>query len=223
VGGRVEIVVSDDPTTRAAELLAQAAARGVDIALSGGSTPGPAYERAAVIEPDWSRSEVWFCDERAVPPDDERSNYLLAHRSLLVRLARPPRAVHRIKGELGAERAADTYDAEIRDVTLGLALNGIGADGHTASLFPSAPGLAELRRAAVAAAPALEPFVDRVTLTPSAFARTALLVYLVVGVQKADAVRRAFAETPSQATPASLLRGKETLALLDHAAASLLP
>jgi 6-phosphogluconolactonase len=77
-------------------------------------------------------------------------------------------------------------------------------------------------RRAVAAEAGLEPFVPRVTLTPPIFAQARLLVYLVTGEEKATAVRRAFAEEPSPATPASLVRGKETIALLDAAAASLL-
>ena len=128
--------------------------------------------------------------------------------------------MHRIQGELGAPVAAELYDRELAGVTLELALNGIGADGHTASLFPAAPALDEQERRAVAAEPALEPFVERVTLTPPVFAATRLLVYLVTGESKAEAVRRAFAEEPSAETPASLIRGVETIAILDPAAAS---
>ena len=109
--------------------------------------------------------------------------------------------MHRIQGELGAEEAAELYDRELDGITLDLALNGIGSDGHTASLFPGAPALAEQERRAVAAEPGLEPFVERVTLTPPVFAATRLLVYLVTGESKAEAVRRAFAEEPSADTP----------------------
>jgi 6-phosphogluconolactonase len=164
---------------------------------------------------------VWFGDDRAVPPDDERSNYRLARAGLLDALSRLPET-HRIRGEMGAEEAARLYDEELAGVTLDVALNGIGPDGHTASLFPNAPSLEERERRAVAAEPGLEPFVDRVTLTPPVFADARLLVYLVTGEAKADAVRRAFADEPSADTPASLVRGRETVALLDAAAASLL-
>ncbi len=108
-------------------------------------------------------------------------------------------------------------------MTLDLALNGIGADGHTASLFPGAPALAERERRAVAAEPGLEPFVERVTLTPPVFAAARLLVYLVVGAGKVEAVRQALADEPSAATPASVIRGRTTIALLDAGAASGLP
>ncbi len=80
------------------------------IALSGGSSPGPAYAQAAELEPDWSSTRVWWGDERCVPPDDERSNYLLAKKTLLDRLERQPAEIHRIRGELGGKQAAAEYD-----------------------------------------------------------------------------------------------------------------
>jgi 6-phosphogluconolactonase len=219
----VELRVLDDPAAAAAELLAEAANAGGHVALSGGSTVGPAYRATAALAPDWSRVEVWWGDERAVPPDDERSNYRLTRESLLDLLETPPAAVHRVEGELGAAEAARRYDEALAHVTLDLAVNGIGPDGHTASLFPRAPTLDERERRAVAAEAGLEPFVARVTLTPPVFAAVRLLVYLVTGAAKADAVRRAFAEEPSPTTPASMVRGRRTIALLDRAAALRLP
>jgi 6-phosphogluconolactonase len=216
----VDIRILDDPAAAAAELLADAARDGARIALSGGSTVGPALERAAALAPDWSRAAVYWGDERAVPPDDERANYALARAALLDHLSVAPHVVHRIEGERGADAAADAYDELLRDVELDLALNGIGGDGHTASLFPNSPALDVTDRRAVAAEARLEPFVPRITLTLPVFAATATLVYLVAGEGKADAVRRAFAEPPSPATPASLARGRSTIALLDRAAAS---
>jgi 6-phosphogluconolactonase len=215
----VDIRVEDDPARSAAELLAGAAEAGGHVALSGGSTPARAYELAALLQPDWSRVHVWFGDERAVPPDDERSNYRLARTTLLDALARPPET-HRIRGELPAEEAATLYDEELAGVTLDLAVGGIGPDGHTASLFPRAPALEERERLAVAAEAGLEPFVPRVTMTPPVFAAARLLLYLVTGEEKAEAARRAFAAEPSPDTPASLVRGVRTVALLDAAAAS---
>jgi 6-phosphogluconolactonase len=221
----VELVVVPDERTAAretAERLAQAARNGSQVALSGGGTVGGAYELAAQLEPDWGAATLWWGDDRAVPPGDERSNYLLAKRTLLDRLEREP-TVHRIRGELGAEAAADEYDRLLEGVELGLALNGIGPDGHTASLFPDAPALAERRRRTVAAEAKLEPFVPRVTMTPPMFATAEVLLFLVTGAGKAEAVRRAFAAEPSPGTPASLVRGRRTVALLDEAAASRLP
>ncbi len=218
----VEIRIEDDAARVAAGVLAAAARRGGHVALSGGGTVGEAHAQAAAMAPDWSDVEVWWGDDRAVGPDDERSNYRLARASLLDRLTAGPAAVHRIEGELGAEEAARRYDHELEGVTLALALNGIGPDGHTASLFPGAPGLQETTRRAVAADAGLEPFVSRVTLTPPVFATAQVLVYLVKGEDKAAAVRRAFAEPPSAQTPASLIRGRRTVAILDPAAGALL-
>ena len=167
--------------------------------------PAPAYELAAAIRPDWSGVHVWFGDDRAVPPDDERSNYRLAKETLLDRLRVPP-DVHRIRGELGAEQAADLYDAELAGVTLDLALNGIGPDGHTASLFPHAPGLDETVRRAIAAEAEREPYVPRVTMTAPVFAATKLLVYLVLGEEQggrcpARVRRRAEPRDPGEPDP----------------------
>src|ERR1700752_3512655 len=96
----VEIVVVDDPASIVADMLASAARDGGHIVLTGGSTPARAYELAAERAPDWSRTQLWWGDERCVPPDDERSNYGMAKRTLLDRLEEQPTAVHRMRGEL---------------------------------------------------------------------------------------------------------------------------
>ncbi len=218
----VGIHVVENPARLAAGWLIHTASEPGHIALSGGSA-SRAYELAAELLPRWRRDvHLWFGDDRAVAPGDERSNYRLVQQTLLDRLVALP-TVHRIHGELGAPDAAELYDRELDGVTLDLALNGIGPDGHTASLFPAAEALEERERRAVAAEPGLEPFVERVTLTPPVFGATRLLVYLVTGDSKASAVRKAFAEEPSAETPASLIRGVETIAILDEAAASQLP
>jgi 6-phosphogluconolactonase len=203
----------------AAELLVEAAHAGVPIALSGGDSPGPAYEQAAELEPDWSSARLWWGDERCVPPDDERSNYLLARTKLLDRLERQPAEIHRIRGELGGEEAAAEYDRLLEGVTLGLALQGIGPDGHTASLFPGSSALEERERRAVAVP---HDDVERVTMTLPVLSGARQVVFLVLGEGKADAAARAFAGEPSPATPASLLRSRagETIVLLDRAAAA---
>ena len=218
----VEIRVVEDPAREAAGFLIEHARSGGHIALSGGSAPGPAYELAAQLHPDWTGAHVWFGDERAVPPDDSRSNYRLVRTTLLDSLSRSPE-VHRVRAERPVEEAAALYDEELHGVTLGLALNGIGLDGHTASLFPASPALGEQERRAVAVEGALEPYVARVTMTPKVFAETGVLLYLVIGEAKAPAVKAAFADEPSPATPASGIRGRTTIAILDPAAASQLP
>jgi 6-phosphogluconolactonase len=215
----LRVAASADAARRgAAELLAEAAARGGHIAVSGGSTPGPAYEVAAGLEPDWGRVELWFADERCVPPDDERSNYRLVRERLLDRLEHQPAAEHRVLGELPAEEAAERYESELRGIVLDLVLLGIGADGHTASLFPNDPALEEQQRGAVAVH---RPDVDRVTLTLPVLTGAENVVFLATGAEKRDAVLRAFAERTGPATPASLVRSAAgtTYAFLDRAAA----
>ena len=206
-----EIRVVADAPAAAGALIAEAARAGGVLALSGGRTAGAAYEAAAGLEPDWTGVDVWLGDDRAVGPDDERSNDLLLRETLLDTVT--PRSVRRIEGELGAEEAAERYDRLVDDVAIAFALNGIGPDGHTASLFPRAPSLRE-REAQ------LEPFVPRVTMTIPVFARVELLVYLVTGADKADAVARTFDVEPTEDTPASLVRGRRTIAVLDEAAAA---
>ena len=108
----VELVVLDDAEAaarRAAREVAEAAARGGHLALSGGSTR-PVYAAAAKLQADWSRVTLWFADDRCVPPDDARSNYRLVGESLLDGLAALPRAVQRVRCERPVEEAAALYD-----------------------------------------------------------------------------------------------------------------
>jgi len=220
----VDLIVLGDAAAaarRAGELLAEAARAGGHVALSGGRSPELAYRTAARIEPDWRRVDAWWGDERCVPPDDERSNYAMAKRTLLDELTVAPR-VHRIRGEAEPVAAAIEYDQALRGIRLRVNLLGIGPDGHTASLFPNAPGLHERERLAITAEPGLDPRVMRVTMTPPMLANADLVLFLVTGEEKADAVRRAFEERPDDATPASRIRSRDgqTIALLDRAAAS---
>jgi 6-phosphogluconolactonase len=159
-----------------------------------------------------------------VPPDDERSNFGMATRTLLDNIDVQPASIHRIRGEVDPIQAAAEYDAALAGVRLRLNLLGIGPDGHTASLFPHAPALHERERLAIAAEPGLEPFVMRVTMTPPMLTNAEIVLFLVTGEAKADAVKRAFEEPASDATPASRIRSRDgrTLAVLDRAAASLL-
>ena len=217
----LRIVDSVEPAGEAAAvLIAEAAGRGGHVALSGGSGPRLAYERASVLRPDWSRVELWWIDDRCVPPADGHSNYRMVRESLLDGLSRPPAEIHRIRGELEPETAAAEYDAALAEITLDLAVMGIGPDGHTASLFPNAPALDETERRAIAVEAGMEPLIARVTMTRPVLDAARTMVYLATGEGKAEAVRRAFGAEPSPATPASLVRGERTIAILDHAAAA---
>jgi 6-phosphogluconolactonase len=224
----VELIVAEDPEEAAsivADELDEAARAGRAIVLTGGTSPGRAYQLAAEREPDWSRASLWWGDERCVPPEDDRSNYKLVRENLLDRLGAKPAEVRRIRGELGAGVAAAEYDALLQDVRLEYVLLGLGPDGHTASLFPNAPTLTERERRAVAAESKLEPFVDRVTMTVPVLSSAPEVVFIVTGEGKAEAVERAFARPPDPSIPASLIRsaGGDTRVVADRAAASRLP
>jgi 6-phosphogluconolactonase len=201
-----ELRVVNDPAATVGELLADQAKRGGSIVLTGGSTPGLAYERAAERAPDWGRVTLWWGDERCVPPDDERSNYRLARETLLDRLEVPPRAEHRIRGELAPGEAAEQLDAELEGAEFDLLLLGLGPDGHMASLFPGSPQLGVRDRRATHGPPGLEPFVDRVTFTLPTIQSAFRIVFLVAGEEKAEAVERAFGGEISEEVPASLAR-----------------
>ena len=220
----VTVVADAEEAARlVAERLAEQARAGGSVVLTGGSTPRVAYELAAGLEPDWSRVELWWGDERCVPPDDERSNYGMAKKALLDRLEREPAAVHRMQGELGRDEGAAEYRIELTGVdAFDLVLLGLGPDGHIASLFPDFPTLDVTGRDVVGSEAGHEPFVDRISLTLPRICATRELLFLVVGEDKADAVARALAGEPSHRTPGSLARATEgtTRAILDRAAAA---
>jgi 6-phosphogluconolactonase len=219
----VEIVVADDPAAVVADLLAQAAQDGGHVVLTGGTTSERAYELAAERHPDWSRTQLWWGDERCVPPDDDRSNYGMAKRALLDRIAEQPAAVHRMRGELGPDLGADDYDRELGELArFDFLLLGVGSDGHVASLYPDQPTLDETERRVLGAEAKLGPYVDRITLTLPMLRAARAIVFLAAGADKADACGRAFAGEPSRATPGSLVRAVSgtTAAVLDPAAAA---
>ena len=224
----VDITVAADAEEAArlvAERLAEQARAGGSIVLTGGSTPRRAYEIAAELEPDWSRVELWWGDERCVPPDDENSNYGMAKKALLDRLEGVPAAVHRMEGELGRSDGAAEYKLELADAgAFDLVLLGLGPDGHIASLFPNFPTLDVTGRDVVGSEAGQEPFVDRISMTLPRLCNTRELLFLVAGEDKAGAVARALAGEPSHQTPGSLARSAEgtTRAILDRAAAALL-
>ncbi|HEU5214345.1 MAG TPA: 6-phosphogluconolactonase [Gaiellaceae bacterium] len=224
----VEITVVADEEEAArlvAERLAEQAGAGGSIVLTGGSTPKRAYELAAGLEPDWSSVELWWGDERCVPPEDERSNFGMAKAALLDQLEQDPAAAHRMRGELGRDAGADEYDQEsayLRVGTFDLVLLGLGPDGHVASLFPNFPTLDVTDRDVVGTEAGHEPFVDRISMTLPRLCATRELLFLVAGEDKAEAVARALAGEPSHDTPGSLARAAEgaTRAIVDRAAAA---
>jgi len=201
-----ELHVSDDPAAAVGALLAEQAARGGAIVLTGGSTPARAYELAASACPDWGGVELWWGDERCVPPDDERSNYHLARTTLLENLHTPPHTVHRIRGEADPDEAAAELDAALAGAELDLLLLGLGSDAHMASLFPGSPQLEVRDRRATHGPAGLEPWVERVTFTVPTIVAAKRIVFLVTGAGKAEAVARAFGGEIGPEAPASLAR-----------------
>jgi len=163
------------------------------LGLSGGSTPGPVYERLAAELPDrdaWSRIDVFFGDERCVPPDDPASNYRMAKETLLDRVPIAAPQVHRMEGERAdQDQAARAYEAILPD-RLDLLVLGLGEDGHTASLFPNAPSVAETGRR-VLAVRTPKPPLERLTITPPVILEARQTVVLVAGAAKAEALARA--------------------------------
>jgi 6-phosphogluconolactonase len=223
VASDIEIIVAESPAKEVAEHLVAAARKGGHIVLTGGETPRSAYELAAALETDWTAVELWWGDERCVPPDDEQSNFAMAKEALVDRVSVGP--VHRMLGELGPDDGAAQYEQELGTLErFDLVLLGMGPDGHIASLYPGEPTLDETERRVIGTEAKLEPFIDRITLTLPMLRRANEVLFLVTGADKAEAAKRSFSGEPSRSTPGSLVRaaGGRTTAVLDAAAASLL-
>ena len=210
--------VLDDPAAEATVLLTQA---GGHVVITGGSTPRRAYESAAGQRANWACVEIWFTDERCVPPDHEHSNYGMAERAWFSKV--DGLSVHRMKGELGTDEGARDYERELQESgpeAFDLILLGLGPDAHICSLFPSDGALGEREHKVVGVeTPGMAPLVPRITLTLPVVNATARKVFLVTGADKADAVARAFSGRPDPRAPGSLVDGEVTV-LLDEAAAA---
>jgi 6-phosphogluconolactonase len=201
------------------------------VALSGGGTPKLVYpllvDRPARDAVDWSRVEFFWGDERSVPPDHPDSNFGVAYQMLIAQLPNiRPELVHRMQAEApDLDAAALAYEAELRlafEVSAAepprfdLIWLGMGADGHTASLFPGSDGLDEAARWVIGNyAPAQEAW--RMTLTFPVLVAARQVVFAVVGADKADALRAVRAG--DRTLPAGRVRGSSVEWLLDTAAA----
>jgi 6-phosphogluconolactonase len=208
---------ADEAARRAAEVLAAAidGARTIHgtahVALSGGSAVN-AYDLLGPLLPDWRDVHLWYGDERVVPLDDEESNHRLATEHLQA----PDATWHPIAPELGAEGAAAAYAQELDGTVLDVALNGMGPDGHTASLFPGFPQL-QADGICVPVHDSPKPPPDRVTLTLPKLNEARRIVLLATGAAKATMLARVIAG-PDPAVPASLL-DREKLEIIADAAA----
>ena len=223
----------------AAEHIRAVLARGVEargwahIAVSGGSTPRPLFRLLA--EPawreriPWSHVHVWWVDERCVPPDHHESNYAVAYQ-LLFRHLRVMH-LHRMHGEMADPwQAAAAYEEELRQTfhlgprgrpRFDLILLGMGADGHTASLFPGTAALEEKKRLVTVGQAPVVPH-QRLTLTLPALNRAAHILFLVAGANKGPALREVFHPDPERPLlPVARVRPTRgrVLWLLDESAA----
>lgn len=203
-GRRVTVLAGDERMAGAlADRFAAAAVEAVRargtfrVALAGGNTPAAAYIRLTTMDLPWSAIQVFWGDERPVPPDHPDSNYRMAQDTLLSHVPIPRAHVHRMHGEAqDLEAAAAEYAVELAD-TFGMAadgapprfdlvLLGMGAEGHTASLFPDSPALGAQTWVASPFVPELG--MRRLTLTPRVINRAAQVVFAVGGANKAGAL-----------------------------------
>jgi 6-phosphogluconolactonase len=224
----------------AAERVAQLAERCIaergrfDWALAGGKTPEAVYRLLAgpplATRIDWSCVHFFWSDERCVPGDHVDSNYRMARESLLDPVAAPRSNVHRLRGELPPPLAASRYEQDLAEVAapagiprLDLILLGMGADGHTASLFPGSSALLETKRWVVATSIAGRD-VARLTFTLPLLNAAAQVMFLVAGSDKARAVAQVSTAEDPERLPAHRVQplSGELSWLIDSDAAVLL-
>src|SRR5258706_628338 len=209
------------------------------VVLSGGSTPHGLYELLAQHsyreQVEWTKTEFFWGDERAVPPEHASSNYRMAKEAMLDKLGVPAERIHRIRAEdEDLNRAARDYEAEIeralgqvagvgrRPPHFNLFLLGMGEDGHTASLFPNTDALGETHHWVVAHDVA-KLSAKRITMTPPLSNAAHFIMFLVAGASKADVLAEVLqGPRDPHRYPAQLihpLTGEVTW-FVDHAASS---
>jgi 6-phosphogluconolactonase len=210
------------------------------IAISGGSTPKATFQMLADPEQPWrnrmpwDRLDLYWVDERAVPPDNAESNYRMTREALLDHVPLRPDQIHRIEGELDPERAASRYESELRNSfrlegaqspRFDLVQLGMGTDGHTASLFPHTEALHEIGRLATANHVS-QMNSWRITLTWPVIDHASSVFFLIAGEDKAKILKEVLTGPHDpERLPSQLIwpvSGILTL-FLDRAAAALLP
>lgn len=220
MGFEVEVFSNDSYPAAAAEVIALAAAGVSSMVLTGGTTAARIYPELATRSEREPETDLFFSDERCVPPDDDASNYRMATELLLDPIG--ARRVHRMRGELEPEAGAEAYHHAVADLMgdgFELMLLGMGADCHVAGMFPGSPALGVTSRLCTA--------VDRpdgmkgLTLTPPVLLGAKKILLLVTGAAKADAVERVLNGSESPKTcPARLLAEHDDVTfLLDESAA----
>jgi 6-phosphogluconolactonase len=182
----------------------------------------------------WAALDLFWVDERCVPPEDADSNYRMTNEAMLSKVPLPSEQAHRIEGELEPEVAASRYESTLRNAfrlegaetpTFDLILLGMGDDGHTASLFPHTAAIDELNRLVVANhVPQKETW--RVTLTWPVINQGRQVAFLIEGAAKAEMIHEVLEGPYDPASkPSQLIRpgSGKLLFLLDTAAAARLP
>lgn len=173
------------------------------VALAGGSTPKRLYQLLSSDnfrnKIDWSKVLFFFGDERNVSPDSEDSNYRMANGNLFKRLQTDSKNIFPWKTEIqNASKTAEDYEKTIKEIfelkekefpRFDLILLGMGADGHTASLFPSTEALQETEKIA-AANPVEKLQTTRLTLTFPVINNAANVMFLVAGEEKAETLKQ---------------------------------
>ena len=200
------------------------------VALAGGSTPEKTYEVLARDYPDkldWSKVHVFFGDERTVHPNHEDSNYRMVRETLLSRIR--VGSVHRMRCELPPSEAAAAYERELREFfgtdgvpAFDLILLGLGADGHTASLFPETSAL-DVTDRWVVANPVLKLETSRLTLTIPVINAARAVTFLVAGENKAETLKQVLeGDADPRGYPAKFIypEGGELTWMVDQAATS---
>ena len=220
---------------------AAVARRGVArVAISGGSTPQAAFKLLAdPAQPfantvPWDKLQLFWVDERCVPPEHPESNYGVCKKLLLDHVGIPAANVHRMEGELNPEEAASRYESTLRNTlklegaespAFDLLLLGMGDDGHTASLFPHTEGLNEMGRLCIANhVPQKDTW--RVSLTWPVINQAAEVVFEIAGPAKTDVVAEVFTGPRNvERLPSQLIRPSNgrLLVQLDEVAAAKLP
>jgi 6-phosphogluconolactonase len=226
---------AEDLARQAAELvaaqidLALAQRDRAQIALAGGQTPRNAYSHLGAEHLPWERVDVLLGDERWVPADDPASNARMIAETLLAQAPARSAAFHPVPTALDTpEASASAYAALLAELCPGqppvfdLILLGLGDDGHTASLFPGSPALAERDRSVTLGEGKGLP---RITFSAPVLCAARQVIFLVSGSGKRQALERLFAsQEPVERTPARLVRPRsEVLILADADAAEGLP
>ncbi len=194
------------------------------VALLGGSTARAVLPRIAAADVDWSRTQLFWIDERAVAPDHADSNYRVAREALIDRIAIPAANVHRMPADAADPDAAAREHERALAGPLDLVLLGMGPDGHVCSLFPGHPALDERARRVIAIDDSPKPPPRRMTLTLVALAEARAICFVVGGADKAPAVKAAVCDADSQLPAARVVRsGAPVTWMLDRAAAGSLP